>query len=120
MTEMSPLRRRMIEETETSIGVYRNMTLAADHLLGSIVAPFTLRRVAFNRLGIDDYKRRTGLPSRLFSISHHQNVVNALQIAAVGQQTPIIVADAHQLVTVAHLRIPPDTILEGFPNDLSE
>ena len=46
---------------ETSIGVDSDVTLAANHFLGSIVAPFTLRRVAFDGLSIDDDKGWIGL-----------------------------------------------------------
>jgi hypothetical protein len=73
------------------------MAFAAKHFLARIVTTLALWRIAFDRLRINDGQGRTGVAPSLFPVRHHQMMIDPLHMTAVGQQPPIIIADARRL-----------------------
>jgi hypothetical protein len=78
------------------------MAFAAKHFLARVIATLALRRIAFDRLRIDDGQGRTGAAPRLFPVRHHQMMIDPLHVPAIGQQPPIIVADARRRQVLRH------------------
>src|SRR3712207_6826393 len=57
-------------------------------------APLALRRIALHGLAVDDRQGRTGLAPGLLAVGHDEMMVDPLHVSAVGQEPPIVVADA--------------------------
>ena len=94
---------------QAAAAVHRDMSFAAQHFLAGVISPLALRRVAFDRLRIDDGHGRTGLAPRLFPIRHHQMMVDPLHVTAIGQEPPVVVADARRRQVLGH-GVPRDAI----------
>src|ERR687883_668108 len=70
------------------------MALAAPDLLSRVIAPLALRRIALDGLGIEDHQRRAGLAPGFLAVGHDEMVVDALDVPAVSQKPPVVIADA--------------------------
>src|ERR1700733_7554311 len=91
------------------------MSFAAQHFLSGVIASLALRSVAFDRLCIDDRQRRASLAAVLLPIGHHQMVVDPLHMAAIGQEPPIVIADARRWQILRH-RVPRDAVAQDVPD----
>ena len=58
---------------QAAAAVHRDMSFAAQHFLAGVISPLALRRVAFDRLLIDDgHCRNTAFAPRFCTLRHHQ------------------------------------------------
>lgn len=100
---------------QATVNVDGHVPLAAHDLLGSIVAPFPLRRVALDRLSIDDGQGWAGFSPSFLTVGHDEMMVDPFQVPTVGQQPPVVVADAPRREVLGQ-GVPRDAIALNIPN----
>lgn len=71
--------RRQVDLQQAAVGVHRHVPLAADGLLGSVVAPPGTRCRRLDRLAVDHAGREAGLASGSLSFHHQGDVVDLLE-----------------------------------------
>ena len=105
------IRPRDFDREQPAIDVHRDVAFAANNLLSGIIAAFTVWCIAFDRLGINDGQCGAGLAARLLAVHHDQLVVDPLHVSAIGQQAPIVIANARRGQVLRH-RVPRDAITQ--------